>query len=252
VTTTVTSAAKKPSDAHATWTWLTDGTNWHGAAGIPTRLGEHLQTSLVALLIAMAIALPLGIVLGHFGRGGFLAVNLGNIGRAVPTFGLLVIFASWSVIGVGNKAAWLALALFAVPPMLTNSYVGMRGVDPEVKDAARGMGMTGWQMLRRVELPLAVPLVFAGFRTAAVQVVATATLAALVAGGGLGRFVVDGQATHDNGELYGGAVVIAVLCIGLELILGRVQRGIDPARRGKVSRRAAAPVAPDLVEAGQS
>ena len=121
-------------------------------------------------------------------------MNVGNVGRAIPTFGLLIIFASWSTIGVGDKAAILALAIFAIPPLLTNAYVGMRGVDPDVKDAARGMGMTGGQLIRKVELPLAVPLIFGGIRTATVQVVATATLAAVVAGGGLGRYIVDGRA----------------------------------------------------------
>ena len=164
-----------------------------------------------ALLLACAVALPLGIWLGHRGRGGFLAVNVGNAGRAIPTFGVLIIFASWEPVGVGDLAAVLALALFAIPPILTNTYVGLREVDPDVKDAARGMGMTGGQQLRRVELPLARPLVFAGLGTSTVQTVATATLAALVAGGGLGRFIVDGFALQDYPMLYGGTMLVAVL-----------------------------------------
>jgi osmoprotectant transport system permease protein len=167
-------------------------------------------------------------VLGHLGRGGFLAVNVGNVGRAIPTFGLLIIFASWTPIGVGDRAAILALALFAIPPILTNTYIGMRGVDADVKDAARGMGMTGQQLVRKVEVPLAVPLIFAGIRTAAVQVVATATLAALVAGGGLGRYIVDGRGTQDNAQLYSGVVLVVFLCLVLEGVLALIQRWLNP------------------------
>jgi osmoprotectant transport system permease protein len=223
------------------WGWLTDGAHWHGEDGIPNRLVEHLQVSATAVLLAMLIALPVGIALGHLGRGGFLAVNVGNVGRAIPTFGLLVIFASWARIGVGNEAAILALAVFAIPPLLTNTYVGMRGVDPDVKDAARGMGMTAGQIVRKVELPLAVPLIFAGIRTAVVQVVATATLAALVAGGGLGRYIVDGRGTQDNAQLYSGVVLVVVLCLALEFGLGRLQRRIDPVRRDAAAPRTGAP-----------
>jgi osmoprotectant transport system permease protein len=212
------------------WGWLTDGAHWHGSEGIPTRLVEHLQVSASAVLLAMLVAFPVGVVLGHLGRWGFLAVNVGNVGRAIPTFGLLIIFASWTPIGVGNRAAILALALFAIPPLLTNTYVGMRGVDADIKDAARGMGMTSVQIVRKVELPLAVPLIFAGVRTAIVQVVATATLAALVAGGGLGRFIVDGRGTGDNAQLYSGVVLVVVLCLGLEFGLGRLQKRLDPVR----------------------
>ena len=142
-----------------TWQWLTDPAHWQGPDGIPTRLAQHLVISGLALLLACAVALPLGIWLGHRGRGGLLAVNVGNAGRAIPTFGVLIIFASWEPVGVGDLAAVLALALFAIPPILTNTYVGLREVDADVKDAARGMGMTGGQQLRRVELPLARPLV---------------------------------------------------------------------------------------------
>jgi osmoprotectant transport system permease protein len=223
------------------WGWLTDGAHWHGEDGIPNRLVEHLQVSATALLLAMLIALPVGIALGHLGRGGFLAVNVGNVGRAIPTFGLLVIFASWSRIGVGNEAAILALAVFAIPPLLTNTYVGMRGVDADVKDAARGMGMTAGQVVRKVELPLAVPLIFAGIRTAVVQVVATATLAALVAGGGLGRYIVDGRGTQDNAQLYSGVVLVVVLCLVLEFGLGRLQKRIDPVRRDAAAPSLGAP-----------
>jgi osmoprotectant transport system permease protein len=184
------------------------------------------------MALACLVALPLGVWLGHRGRGGFVAINVGNAGRAVPTFGVLIIFASWEPVGIGDLAAVLALAIFAIPPILTNTYVGLREVDPDIKDAAKGMGMTGGQQLRRVELPLARPLLFAGLGTSTVQTVATATLAALVAGGGLGRYVVDGFARQDYPMLYGGTVLVAILCIGLELALRAAQRRLDPTGRG--------------------
>jgi len=155
------------------------------------------------MLIALVIAMPIGLILGHKGKGAFLANNIGNIGRAVPVLGVLIIFASITVIGVGDVAAVLALALFAIPPLLTNTITGISEVDPEVRDAARGLGLSGSQMLRKVELPLAVPLVAAGVRTATVQVVATASLAAIVGSGGLGRYVVDGFATQDTTLILG-------------------------------------------------
>jgi osmoprotectant transport system permease protein len=208
------------------WSWLTDPAQWSGPNGIPVRLVEHLRISGFALLLACLVALPVAVWLGHVGRGGFLAINVGNVGRAIPTYALLVIFASMDPIGVGEKAAVLALAVFALPPLLTNTYVAMRQVDPEVKDAARGMGMTGGQLLRRVELPLALPFTFAGLRTTTVQVVATATFAALVGGGGLGRYVVDGFGLQDPAELYGGVVLVALLSVAVELVLAAVQRRI--------------------------
>jgi osmoprotectant transport system permease protein len=208
------------------WAWLTDPAQWSGPNGIPVRLVEHLRISGFALLLACLVALPVAVWLGHVGRGGFLAINVGNVGRAIPTYALLVIFASMDPIGVGEKAAVLALAVFALPPLLTNTYVAMRQVDPEVKDAARGMGMTGGQLLRRVELPLALPFTFAGLRTTTVQVVATATFAALVGGGGLGRYVVDGFGLQDPAELYGGVVLVALLSVAVELVLAAVQRRI--------------------------
>ena len=168
------------------WAWFTDPANWSGPNGIPVRLAQQVVMSAIAMAVAIVIALPLGICLGHKQKGGGLAINVSNIGRAVPTFGLLVIFAAWEPIGVGNLAVVLALIIFAIPPLLTNAYIGIRDVDEEVRGAARGMGFSGMLMLRKVELPNAVPLISAGVRTATVQVVATASLAALVGGGGLG------------------------------------------------------------------
>lgn len=222
--------------------WFLDGAHWSGPEGVPHRLAEHVGITSASVALACAIALPIGIYLGHRGVGGALATNISNAGRAIPTFAVLVLLAA-SPVGFGNRAAVVALTLFAVPPVLTNAYVGMRSVDPEVREAARGMGMTGSQMLRRVELPLALPLVAAGIRTSAVQVVATATLAAVVAGGGLGRFIVDGIGQVDQPMVLAGALLVALLALVTELGLGRVQRWVTPGPGRVVSRPgAAAPV----------
>ncbi len=208
--------------------WFTDPDNWSGAEGVPARLLEHLQISAYALLAAAVIAIPTGVITGHLRRFGGLITTLGNLGRAVPVFAVLVILASWDSIGVSNTAAIVALAVFAIPPLLTNTYVGIRDVDPDSLDAARGMGMTGGQVLRRVEFPMAVPLLAAGARTAVVQVVATATLAALVGGGGLGRYVVDGFGRQDTTLLLAGVVLVALLSVVTELVLAVVQRWVTP------------------------
>jgi len=221
----------------ALWAWFTDPANWSGDNGIPVRFAQQMAITLIAMAVAMAISLPLGVYLGHKQKGGFLAINVGNVGRAVPTFGLLVIFASWAPIGVGNLAAILALIIFAIPPLLTNTYIGVRDVDEEVRGAARGMGFSGWLMLRKVELPNAVPLIAAGIRTSTVQVVATASLAALVGGGGLGVYVVEGFAIQDNTLLVAGAILTAVLAIAVDLVLALIQRRVTP--RGLTMEQAA-------------
>ncbi len=208
-----------------TLAWFLDGKHWTGRSGVPFRLFEHVQLTVGAVLIACVIALPIALFLGHIGRGGALAVNISNVGRAVPTFAILVLFAA-SPIGFGNRATLIALVLFAIPPILTNAYVGVRGVDREVREAAVGMGMTGGELLRRVEVPLALPLISAGVRTAAVQVVATATLAALVGGGG-----VDGFGQQDRPMLLAGAILVAALALVTELGLGAVQNAVTPGRR---------------------
>ncbi len=210
------------------WEWLTDPAHWTGPDGIPVRTLQTLYISAVAMIIAIVLAFPIGMLTGHFRRFGGFVTNLGVIGRAVPTFALLLIFASWDVIGVGDKAAILALAIFAIPPLLTNTYVGVRDVDGAVVDGATGMGMTDGQVLGRVELPTAIPLIGAGLRTTTVQVVATATLAALVGGGGLGRYVVDGFALQDVTLMMSGVVLVSVLSIGTEAILAVVQRMATP------------------------
>ncbi|MFN8129692.1 MAG: ABC transporter permease [Candidatus Nanopelagicales bacterium] len=210
------------------WQWFTDPANWTGENGIPVRTWEQIQISLLAMAIALAISLPVALILGHLRKGMFLATNIGNVGRAVPTLGVLTILASIPSIGIGNTAAVLALALFAIPPVLTNTYTGVAGVDDEVRDAARGMGMSGLGILSRVEMPLAVPLIAAGIRTATVQVVATASLAALVGSGGLGRYVVDGFALQDNTLILAGAILTAALAVLAELLLSTGQRWVTP------------------------
>lgn len=210
--------------------WLTDSAHWHGTDGVPHRLAEHLAVSGISVGLACLIALPIAFALGHFRRGGPLAVNVSNASRAVPTFGLLILLAVTPV-GFGNRAAVVALTLFAIPPLLTNAYVGVRDVDSEVREAARGMGMTGLQLLRRVELPLALPLVAAGLRTAAVQVVATATLAAYVGGGGLGRLIADGFGRGDTAMTTAGGILVAALALTVEVALAGVQRRLTPGLR---------------------
>jgi len=210
----------------AVWQWFANPAHWQGPDGIPTRLGEHLQLSAESVLLGAMIALPVGIALGHYGRFGNLAINISNVGRAVPSFGILVI--AFQVFGLGDLPIILALTALAIPPMVTNSYVALREVDPDVRDAARGMGYRELAQLYRVELPLAVPLIMAGVRTSAVQVVATATLAALIAGGGFGRYIVDGFAQLNYPMTIAGAVLVALLALATELSLSGVERLLVP------------------------
>jgi osmoprotectant transport system permease protein len=193
-----------------------------------------LQLSAGSVLIAVILTIPIALVLGHLGRGGFLAVNVANIGRAIPSFAVLV-FANQITHDIGFKPALIALVALAAPPIFTNTYVGVRGIEADVRESARGMGMTGRQMLTRVEAPLAMPVIMAGVRTAAVQVVATATLAALIAGGGLGRYIVDGIAQIDYVQVFAGALLVAVFAVVTEVVLERVERRLTPG--GKVSER---------------
>lgn len=210
--------------------WFTTAEHWRGDFGVPHRLTEHALMSAGALAAALIIGLPLGIWLGHRGRGGAVAINISNIGRAIPSLAILALvqqaigLSGWP--GFGARPALVALVALAVPPLVTNAYVGMRGVDPGVVEAARGMGMTGGELLRRVELPIALPLIMAGVRTAAVQVVATATLAAVTAWGGLGRFIVDGFGQRDNAQIVAGALLVGVLALVTELVLARMQRAM--------------------------
>jgi osmoprotectant transport system permease protein len=206
------------------WEWFADPANWTGPSGVWARVVQQLVITGVAVGIAAAIALPIGIAAGHVGRFGGVVTSIANLGRAVPTFALLLLFASIAAIGVGTLAAVLALIVFAIPPIITNAYVGVRTVEDRVRSAAIAMGMSGGQLLRGIELPLAVPLVFAGLRTALVQTAATATLAAFVGGGGLGRFIIDGFALQDQVMVLAGVVLVATLTMGTELMLAGTQR----------------------------
>ena len=210
--------------------WFTTAVHWRGDFGVPHRLTEHALMSAAAVVAATVIGLPVGIWLGHRGRGGAVAINLANVGRAIPSLAILALtqqaigLSGWP--GFGARPAFVALVALAVPPLVTNAYVGMRGVDRDVVEAARGRGMTGTELLRRVELPIALPLIMAGVRTAAVQVVATATLAAVTAWGGLGRFIVDGFGQQDNAQIVAGALLVGLMALVTELTLARVQRAV--------------------------
>ena len=204
----------------AAFAWLVDPAHWQGSDGIPTRVLEHLLLSGLSSAVAVLLALPLGIWLGHAGRGGFVAINVANVGRALPSLALLALALPVSFalgLGLGFWPTLFALVPLGMPPILTNAYTGLREVDPDVVDAARGMGMSGWQVLRQVELPIAAPLIIASVRNAAVAIVATATLGAVVAGGGLGRYIVDGMARQEYDRLFVGAVLVALLAILTEL-----------------------------------
>jgi osmoprotectant transport system permease protein len=210
--------------------YLNDPYNWTRPNGILELLGEHLAIATVAVLAAFVIAFPVGVALGTSGRGRGGVVVLSNVSRAVPTLALLTLFAV-SSIGFGAKATTIALAVFAFPPILTNTYVGFRGVDADIREAAKAMGMRRGQVIAHVDLPLALPLVMTGIRTAAVQVVATAGLAALVAGGGLGRLVQLGFGQQNYGLMIAGAFLIAGLALLTELLLVLVSWAVTPGPR---------------------
>jgi osmoprotectant transport system permease protein len=212
------------------WRWLGEAEHWRGPDGIPTRFVEHIWLSSLSLLIVCVIAIPIGLWLGHIRRGGTLAINISNIGRAVPTFAVLVLL-FMTPLGLSDWTIIIALVVFGLPPVLTNTYVGVREVNPDAVDAARGMGMGAWQVARKVELPLAVPLIVNGVRLAAVQIVATATVAALVAGGGLGRIITAGFGRGDRPQMIAGAILVAVLALLIEGLMELLQRRVDPLRR---------------------
>jgi osmoprotectant transport system permease protein len=207
------------------------------------RVLEHVRLSVIALVIAMLVALPVALVLGHTGRGGFLAINAANVGRALPSLALIAI--ALPFLGLNDSSTIFALVLLGIPPILTNTYVAVREVDRDIIEAARGMGMSGGEILRSVELPLAAPVMMSGIRTAAVQIVATATLAAVIAGGGLGRFIVDGFATRNNPSVVTGAVAVALLTILTELGLGAVERVVTPRGVSRTDERVARGVPSD-------
>ena len=230
------------------YTWLNDPLNWTNPDGIIARTVEHLWISAAAVGLAIAVAWPIGIWLGHLGRGGATVVTVANLTRAIPTLALLTIF-PLTAIGFGYKPIIYALAIFAVPPLLANAYLGVREVDPDITDAARGMGLSARQTVLRVELPLAVPYLAAGFRTAAVQVVATATLAAFVNGGGLGMIISRGFGlglASGGGQVVAGALIVIVLCVTLDGLLALVERLLTPRNLRRTARRRA-PTAADAL-----
>ena len=223
--------------------WFSDPANLFGSDGLQGRLGEHLILSVIPLVIAMSIALPLGAWIGHSGRFANLVINIANVGRAIPSLAILAMatmLLQAFIVSIGLRqfaseiATMIALTALAIPPILTNTYVGISEVDDELVEAGRGMGMRESQVLRGVELPVALPVILVGVRTAAVQVVATATLGAVFATGGLGRFIIDGIAQRRFDEVFAGAIVVALLSITTELSFEFVQRRVtSPGVRGR-------------------
>ena len=211
--------------------WFTDPANWSGEDGIPNRVLQHLAYTGVTLVVAALVAIPVGLWVGHSGRARWL-VSLANSLRAVPTLGLLFAVALWIGPKIQNPDLAFSLpsisvlVLLAIPPLLAGTYAGIEAVDPSARDAARGVGMTSMQVLRQVELPNALPLLFSGVRSAVLQVVATATIAAYIGLGGLGRYLVDGIALGDYPQTAGGAVLVAVLAVLLDAVLALVQRRV--------------------------
>ena len=207
--------------------WFADPEHWQGPHGIPVRILEHLELSGLAVAVALVIAAPIALYLGHTGRGGFVAINVANIGRALPSLALLALGLVVAIalgLGLGFWPTMFALVPLAIPPIMTNVYVAVREVDRDIVDAARGMGFSDAEILRKIEIPLGLPLMLGGIRTAAVNVVATATLGALVAGGALGRFIVDGLALREFDQLVAGAILVALLAIVTELTFSALER----------------------------
>jgi len=218
--------------------WLTDPAHWTGPNGIPQRILEHLIYSGISLVIAALIAIPLGVIVGHSGRAKW-TVSLANSLRAVPSLGLLFAVALWLGPKIASSLAYvipsvIVLVLLAVPPILSGTYAGIQGVDPAARDAAKGMGMRGSEVLRKVELPCALPLLLSGVRSATLQVIATATIAASISLGGLGRYLIDGLSVSDYAQMASGAILVAALALVMDGILSIVQRtAVSPGLTGK-------------------
>lgn len=229
--------------------WFADPGNWSGADGVPARIGEHIMLSAIPLLLAIAVAVPIGAWVGHTGRAANLVINVSNVGRAIPSLAILAVttmLLQATLVDLGLRlissevSTMIAMLALAVPPILTNTYIGVSEVDRDLVEAGRGMGMRSDQVLARVELPVALPIILVGIRTAAVQVVATATLGAVFATGGLGRFIIDGIAQRRHDEIFAGALLVALLAIATELAFGFLQaRATSPGLRRR--RRIADP-----------
>ncbi len=221
--------------------WLTAAETWTGDGMILDRLGEHLLYTVLAMVIALLVAVPLGLWVGHTGKGRWV-VSAANSLRAIPTLGLLFALALWLGPYLGRTSAFLVpsiivLALLAIPPVLSGVYAGVEAVDPAARDAARGIGMTSSQVLWGVEVPNALPLVLSGIRAATLQVVATATVAAFIGLGGLGRFIIDGLAVRDYTQTAGGGLLVAVLALVVVALLALLQRlVVSPGLTGRAAR----------------
>ncbi|MFD9098678.1 ABC transporter permease [Streptomyces collinus] len=207
---------------HFVQAFFSDGAHWHGYDGIPTRVAEHIGYTLEALAIAAAVGLPVGLVTGHTGRGGNVLALIATAGRALPSFGLLVLMFIW--IGFGMTSVMIPLVVLAVPPILVTTYEAVRSVDPSPVDAARGMGMSETRVLFQVELPVALPLILGGLLTATVQIVSTATIAAYVSLGGLGRFIIDGLYQRNYEKVVGGATLVAAMALASLALFWAVSR----------------------------
>ncbi|WP_370616498.1 ABC transporter permease [Mumia sp. Pv 4-285] len=233
--------------------FLLDPANWEGTNGLWDQLVQQVLLTVTALVVVLMVGLPLGLWLGHRGRGGTFAINLSNIGRAIPVFAVLGLLslgpvgtATLGPYGRAGMATLIALVLFGLPPVVTNAYVGVREVDPEIVEAARGTGMSEWQVFRRVELPLASGLVANGVRLAVVQLWATATIAALVAGPGLGNTITYGFSNGDYQYVIGGAILVAAGALALEGLAALVERRVDPMRRVRGSGHDGIVQAPEI------
>lgn len=207
--------------------WIADPANWSGFGSIPDRIVQHLVISAVVLAIASILALPLGVLVGHTGQGREVAVTVSGGLRALPTLGVLALFALW--LGIGLQAPILALVILAIPPLLAGAYAGLESVDRRTIDAARAVGMRETQIVGKVELPLSLPIIVGGIRSAALQIIATATLAAYVADFGLGRFIFEGLKTRDYGEMLGGSILVIILALVVDGCFALTQRLVVPA-----------------------
>jgi osmoprotectant transport system permease protein len=231
--------------------FLTDPKNWEGSTGFPNRLLEHLQISILAVVLAVLLAVPLGLYIGHTNKGSTFAINLANIGRAIPSYAMMVIPVPLTLtlapilgyapnFGLVFLPPFLAMTFLAIPPLLVGTYSGLRAVDRELVEAGRGMGLTERQILGRIEMPIASPIIIGGLRTATLQVIATATIAAILGGGGLGRFIFDGLNQGEAGRpsIYAGAILVTTLAVGVDMALAGIQTWLTPRAMRKPSRRA--------------
>ena len=209
------------------WDWINQSANWQGPGSIPQQILAHLGYSILPLLIATLIGIPAGVAIGHTRRGAVFVVNLANSWRAIPTLGLLILLAVY--LGFSLLTWLVPLVVLAIPPILVNTYEGVAGVDPGVLDAAKGAGMTSWQQVARVEVPIALSLILVGLRTATIFVVATATIAAYIGLGGLGRFIIDGLASNQYGPVAGGALLVVLLAVIVLAFFAGLSRLVVPA-----------------------